>query len=195
MEKTTLCSTCANGLVRESDCANPGAIPDYCKTRHITVKCLEGDDYPLQPITSCNEFIRDRIKKTTYHDPDFAEYEKKMTMNAETSHCARPGTQSRVSLIQVRIKNDIIGYELKKLQNEQSELSNRIEKSRGVEDKFPKYVIGVDLATEEKELPPKKIHHKQLDKGKKGNYEYTKIGELVLNQGKLPLLKVIRPRK
>jgi len=87
MKKTTLCSTCAKGLVRERDCEDSD-----CKTRHITVKCLEGNDYPEQPITSCNEFTQDRVKKTTYHDPDFAEYEKKMTMNAETSHLAKPGT-------------------------------------------------------------------------------------------------------
>jgi len=83
MKKTTLCLTCAKGLVRERDCEDSD-----CKTRHITVKCLEGDDYPLQPITSCNEFIRDRIKKTTYHDPDFAEYEKKMMSDESSSHWA-----------------------------------------------------------------------------------------------------------
>jgi len=75
MEKTTLCLTCAKGLVRETD------------QKNITVKCFAGDDYPGQPITSCNEFIRNRIKKTTYHDSDFAEYEKKMLSDESSSHC------------------------------------------------------------------------------------------------------------
>jgi predicted RNA-binding Zn-ribbon protein involved in translation (DUF1610 family) len=78
--KTTLCSTCKYGLVREWDCGIA-----TCKASHFTNKCFFGDDYITQYITSCNRYAKSS-GKTTYHDPDFVEYESSLVKPGHSCH-------------------------------------------------------------------------------------------------------------
>jgi len=66
--KTTLCYTCQFGLCREWE------FFDDEETRRRN-KCLLGNDF-LEVVTSCNRYKKVE-GKVTYHDPEFAEYEKK----------------------------------------------------------------------------------------------------------------------
>lgn len=75
---TILCLTCEFGLVREYDCE-----AEECETRHFINKCLKGNDYAGNVITSCNKYSGMKTK-VTYHDPDFDEYEKAIEKGEET---------------------------------------------------------------------------------------------------------------
>jgi RNase P subunit RPR2 len=70
--KTTLCDSCKFGLIREWDCYD-----EKCKERHISKKCLVGNDELLFPITSCNRYKK-ASDQVTYHDPDFDKFEAAM---------------------------------------------------------------------------------------------------------------------
>jgi hypothetical protein len=73
--KTTLCETCKFGLVRETDCGDPD-----CKIRHWRDKCLLGNDFMEHPITLCTQYRKKKKAKTTYHDPDFNDYLRRIVL-------------------------------------------------------------------------------------------------------------------
>ena len=71
MAKTSLCLSCGQGVVREWDCG----VENCEENRHFQIKCLPGNDYPIQPVTACNYHSKSK-RKVTFHDPDFDGYAK-----------------------------------------------------------------------------------------------------------------------
>jgi len=74
--KTTLCLNCEFGLVREWEYYDT----DLVVPRSITGrqnKCLLSNDI-VEVITICNRYKK-VDNRVTYHDPEFAEYEKKVS--------------------------------------------------------------------------------------------------------------------
>jgi hypothetical protein len=67
--KKGLCETCYHGLVKESE-------HDYGDGTTISRRCLL-DHSTVEIVTLCTRYRPDSTK-TTYHDPEFDEYAKKV---------------------------------------------------------------------------------------------------------------------
>ena len=71
--KSTLCSSCRFGIVREWEDWKP--YPGIKETLEgIQAKCLLAGDF-VEVVTACNRYRKIK-ERNTYHDPDFADYEK-----------------------------------------------------------------------------------------------------------------------
>ena len=67
--KKSLCETCKNWLVREWECY------EEIETMTFHLSGCTLDNAYVEVVTSCNQ-CKKSITKTTYHDPEFSEYEK-----------------------------------------------------------------------------------------------------------------------
>jgi len=70
--KTSLCETCVNGLVRETE-----SWKENDNTKFTTTVCMEDQGY-VDVVTKCNRYIKSTVWKETFHDPEYEDYEKKV---------------------------------------------------------------------------------------------------------------------
>ncbi len=85
--RTTLCSTCRFGIVREWGDWNEVKEGEK-EYNGIQAKCLLAGDF-VEVVTSCNQYKK-MNRKITHHDPDFDKYEAEVL--------SKPGAPDKVKL-------------------------------------------------------------------------------------------------